>query len=95
MTTRVSLSPELEQFAADCVESGRFESVNDVVRTALGMLRYREERTRRFAAALEPARDAARDTCEIGGVAAELDRTLRRGRSRDARFCDQVVFRKV
>ena len=95
MTTQVSLSPDLEQFAADCVESGRFESVNDVVRTALGMLRHREERTRRFSAVVEDARDEAERTCELGGVAAELDRTLRRGRSRQARYCDQVVFRKA
>lgn len=95
MTTRVSLSPELEKFAADCVESGRFDSVDDVVRTALGMLRYREERNQRFTALVAEARDEARETCEIGGVAAELDRTLRRGRSRHARFCDQVVFRKT
>ena len=35
----VSLTPELERFAEACVQSGRYDSVSDVVRAALRLLR--------------------------------------------------------
>jgi antitoxin ParD1/3/4 len=39
----VSLTPELEQFVADKVKSGRYTSASEVVREALRLLEEREE----------------------------------------------------
>lgn len=38
MGTNVHLTPELERFAQVCVETGRFNNVSEVVRSALRML---------------------------------------------------------
>jgi len=56
MGTNVNLTPELERFAQGCVESGRFNNVSEVVRSALRMLQEAEERRAAFMASLEAAR---------------------------------------
>jgi antitoxin ParD1/3/4 len=56
MGTNVNLTPELERFAQACVESGRFNNVSEVVRSALRMLQEAEERRSAFVASLEEAR---------------------------------------
>ena len=38
----LTLSPELEQFAADAVAAGRFRDVSEVVAAALGLLRRQD-----------------------------------------------------
>jgi antitoxin ParD1/3/4 len=50
MTLNVSLTPHLEAFIHETVSSGRYQSANDVVRTALRLL---EEREQQKAAALQ------------------------------------------
>jgi antitoxin ParD1/3/4 len=42
MTLNVSLTPHLEQFIQQTVTSGRFQSVSELVRTALRLLEERE-----------------------------------------------------
>jgi len=46
MTTHVDLTLELEHFARDCVESGRYDNMSEVMRSALRLLQEREERRR-------------------------------------------------
>lgn len=48
MTTNVHLTPELERFARDCVEGGRYNSVSEVVRASLRLLQDAEDRRRDF-----------------------------------------------
>ncbi len=55
MGTNVNLTPELERFAQVCVETGRFNNVSEVVRSALRMLQDAEERKAAFVASLEAA----------------------------------------
>lgn len=55
MGTNVNLTPELERFAQVCVETGRFNNVSEVVRSALRMLQDAEERKAAFMASLEAA----------------------------------------
>ena len=55
MGTNVNLTPELERFAQVCVETGRFNNVSKVVRSALRMLQDAEERKAAFVASLEDA----------------------------------------
>ena len=57
MGTNVNLTPELERFAQGCVESGRYNNVSEVVRSALRMLQEAEERRAAFVASLEAARE--------------------------------------
>lgn len=78
MATNVHLTPELERFARACVESGRFNNVSEVVRSALRLLQVNEERRRDFAAMLADVRaEAERDGVhEVDAVAAELDAVI-------------------
>ena len=55
MGTNVHLTPELERFAQACVETGRFNNVSEVVRSALRLLQDAEERKAAFVASLENA----------------------------------------
>ena len=70
----VSLTPQLEQFVQEKVESGRYTSASEVVREALRLLEKRDEREREREAALK-------------AFQAELDRRMqevREGRVVDA-----------
>lgn len=42
MATNVHLTPELERFARECVEGGRYNNVSEVVRS--GFASYRTQR---------------------------------------------------
>jgi antitoxin ParD1/3/4 len=44
MTLNVSLTPHLEHFIHQTVNSGRYQSASEVVRTALRLLEEREQR---------------------------------------------------
>ncbi|MCH2395656.1 MULTISPECIES: type II toxin-antitoxin system ParD family antitoxin [Oceanibaculum] len=68
MTTNVSLTQELEDFTRQCVDSGRFGSVSEVVRHALRLMQEQEGRKAAFLSALKEAR---------AGEARELDLVLR------------------
>ena len=75
MATNVHLTTDLERFAKHCVESGRYNNVSEVVRSALRMLQDAEARRERFMAMLDDARaEGERDGfVEIDDVLAELD----------------------
>jgi antitoxin ParD1/3/4 len=53
MSTNIHLTPELERFARECVETGRYNNVSEVMRAALRMLQEQEERRQKFDAMLE------------------------------------------
>lgn len=55
MGTNVHLTPELEKFARDRVEEGRYNNVSEVVREGLRVLQDREAARARFEASLEEA----------------------------------------
>jgi antitoxin ParD1/3/4 len=75
VATSVNLTPELEKFARSCVDSGRYESVCEVVRSGLRLLQETEERRARFGTMLDETRaEADRDgTYDIESVAREMD----------------------
>jgi len=75
MATNVHLTPELERFARDCVEGGRYNNVSEVVRSALRLLQEAEERRRAFQAMLrETEAEADRDgAVTLDSVLAEID----------------------
>ena len=78
MATNVHLTPELERFARECVESGDYNNVSEVVRSALRMLQQAEERRRAFEEMLrETELEAERDgVFTIDEVMAEIDRII-------------------
>ncbi len=75
MATNVHLTPELERFARECVEGGRYNNVSEVVRSALRLLQDREDQRRQFQAMLDEAMaEADRDgTFTIDEVSAEVE----------------------
>jgi len=86
MATNVHLTPDLEQFARRCVESGRYNNVSEVVRSALRMLQDSEVRREQFMNMLREAEaESERDgfvsveelTADIEDIIAQAER--RRG----------------
>lgn len=75
MATNVHLTPELEEFARACVETGRYNNVSEVVRSGLRLLQEREDRRKNFAKMIADAEaEAERDgVYTIDEVVAELD----------------------
>ncbi|MFZ5834572.1 MAG: type II toxin-antitoxin system ParD family antitoxin [Pseudomonadota bacterium] len=59
MATNVHLTPELESFARECVETGRYNNVSEVVRSALRLLQDTEQRRLHFQAMLRETEDEA------------------------------------
>ncbi|MGQ9367834.1 type II toxin-antitoxin system ParD family antitoxin [Azospirillum sp. ST 5-10] len=75
MSTNVHLTPELERFARDCVEGGRYNNVSEVVRSALRLLQQAEERRLQFQHLLQAAEaEADRDgAVALDDVLAEVE----------------------
>ncbi len=84
MGTNVNLTPELERFAQVCVETGRFNNVSEVVRSALRLLQDAEERKAAFVGSLEAAMaEADRDGfISSEDVEAEVNAAIETVRSR-------------
>ena len=82
----VTLPPELEQFAAEAVASGRFRDVDEIVRTGVDLLRRRETARADFIASLEAAQEEGRRNGfhEIDDVMAELDSIIAEEEHRQA-----------
>ncbi len=78
MATNVHLTAELETFARECVSSGRYNNVSEVLRSALRLLQDTEEQRRNFHAMLDAARrEADRDgVYELDAVLAEMDAVI-------------------
>jgi len=74
----VSLTPELERFAEECVRAGRYGNVSEVARAALRLLRDAERERREFLAMLGRVEAEAETTgfASVDEVAAELDAVI-------------------
>jgi antitoxin ParD1/3/4 len=59
MATNVHLTPELERFARECVEGGRYNNVSEVVRASLRLLQDAEDRRRDFRRMLQEVEEEA------------------------------------
>ena len=64
MATNVHLTPELESFARACVDGGRYNSVSEVVRSGLRLLKEQEDRKRAFDAMVERTLNETEDEGE-------------------------------
>lgn len=79
MATNVHLTPELEMFARQCVESGRFNNVSEVVRSGLRLLQSAEQRRQAFDAMLDKvAEESGRDgPVSASALEAEMEHLLK------------------
>jgi len=58
----ITLSPELEQYATEAVEQGRYHDVSEVVQAGLSLLKQAKAERAKFVTSLEEARaEAERD----------------------------------
>ena len=78
VATNVHLTPELERFARDCVEGGRYNNVSEVVRSGLRLLQEAEDRRRQFRHMLQESEaEADRDgALALDTVLSEVDEIL-------------------
>jgi len=78
MATNVHLTPELENFARACVDSGRFNNVSEVVRSGLRLLQNAEERRQQFGRMLADVQeDVDRNgALDLDTVVAEMDAVI-------------------
>ena len=81
----LTLPPDLEQFAAEAVASGRFRDVDEIVRTGVDLLRRRETARAEFIKSLEDAQaEAERDGWHsLEDVMAEADEIIASMREHD------------
>jgi len=81
MSTNVHLTPELERFARECVDSGRYNNISEVMRAALRLLEEAEERRRKFDAMLEEveAEVEREGTIPLETVLDEMDEIIKNG----------------
>ena len=79
------LPPDLAQFAADAVASGRFRDVDELVRAGVDLLRRRETARAEFIKSLENAQaEAERDGWHsLENVMAEADEIIASMREHD------------
>jgi antitoxin ParD1/3/4 len=75
LPANVHLTPELERFARDCVDAGRYDNISEVVGSGLRLLQESEARRQNFTAMLRAAeKEADRNgTIDLDTVLAELD----------------------
>ena len=78
MATNVHLTPELEQFARDCVDGGRYNNMSEVVRSGLRLLQEAEDRRRQFSGMMRDAEsEADRDgEIPIDKILTEIDEII-------------------
>jgi antitoxin ParD1/3/4 len=78
MGVNVHLTPELERFARECVATGRYNNVSEVVRDALRRLQDAEQRRDRFMAMLREVegRVEREGTVSLDEALAEMDRVI-------------------
>lgn len=84
MATNVHLTPELERFARECVDGGRYNNVSEVVRSALRLLQESEHRRMQFEAMLrETEAEADREgTYSVDEVLAEVEEIIAHHRNK-------------
>jgi len=78
MATSVQLSDDLERYVRECVEAGRYETVTEVVQSAVRLMRDTERQRAAFNAMLRAAAaEADRDgTFTAEEIFAEIDDAL-------------------
>lgn len=73
VTKNISLTPELDRFIDDRVESGLYESASEVVREGLRLLRHREDLQKKQVERVQAKIEKGWHQSESGEVVTETD----------------------
>jgi antitoxin ParD1/3/4 len=73
-TTSITIGPQLDDFVGKLIESGRYGSTSEVVRSALRLLEQQENKTTALRNAVEAGEKSGESELSLQDIAAELKR---------------------
>ena len=71
-TTSVTIGSELDGFVTQLVESGRYGSTSEVMRSALRLLEQQENQTAALKQAIEAGENSGESTLSLKDIAAQV-----------------------
>ena len=71
-TTSVTIGPQLDNFVSKLIESGRYGSTSEVMRSALRLLEQQENQTAALKQAIEAGENSGESTLSLKDIAAQV-----------------------
>ncbi|MBF4521737.1 type II toxin-antitoxin system ParD family antitoxin [Acinetobacter towneri] len=71
-TTSVTIGPQLDDFVSKLIESGRYCSTSEVMRSALRLLEQQENQTAALKQAIEAGENSGESTLSLKDIAAQV-----------------------
>lgn len=71
-TTSVTIGPQLDDFVSKLIESGRYGSTSEVMRSALRLLEQQENQTVALKRAIEAGENSGESTLSLKDIAAQV-----------------------
>ena len=71
-TTSVTIGPQLDDFVSKLIESGRYGSTSEVMRSALRLLEQQENQTAALKQAIEAGVNSGESTLSLKDIAAQV-----------------------
>ena len=71
-TTSVTIGPQLDNFVSKLIESGRYGSTSEVMRSALRLLEQQENQTAALKQAIEAGEISGDSTLSLKDIAAQV-----------------------
>ena len=71
-TTSVTIGPQLDNFVSKLIESGRYGSTREVMRSALRLLEQQENQTAALKQAIEAGENSGESTLSLKDIAAQV-----------------------
>ena len=71
-TTSVTIGPQLDNFVSKLIESGRYSSTSEVMRSALRLLEQQENQTAALKQAIEAGENSGESTLSLKDIAAQV-----------------------
>ncbi|MDO5544158.1 MAG: type II toxin-antitoxin system ParD family antitoxin [Acinetobacter sp.] len=71
-TTSVTIGPQLDDFVSKLIESGRYGSTSEVMRSALRLLEQQENQTAALKQAIEAGANSGESTLSLKDIAAQV-----------------------
>lgn len=71
-TTSVTIGPQLDDFVSKLIESGRYGSTSEVMRSALRLLEQQETQTAALKQAIEAGENSGESTLSLKDIAAQV-----------------------
>ncbi|MEX5287406.1 type II toxin-antitoxin system ParD family antitoxin [Acinetobacter towneri] len=71
-TTSVTIGPQLDDFVSKLIESGRYGSTSEVMRSALRLLEQQENQTAALKQAIEAGENSGESTLSLKDIVAQV-----------------------